>query len=239
MDPFSVSLVQESGVNAYERMRGRPPIPSDHLPAVFRDFFEQIGTAGVVEVSGPPGCGKTLLVLRLAEAAAESGQVIIFNCNGDISSQFLASRLSPEKARNVYLVDVFDWTTMQLELALLPEVLSSHESRGANLVVFDGLSNPFFYHERKRCEDLQISHDRHMSQLLQKVASILEPYKLLCLATTMSTASDMHQTSSCKGNSSRIAMTNSNGLITAVFENSISSLTKNFPMMELLCNANL
>ena len=81
---FIEDIPQESALLVYERMIKRPKFDRNLVPLLSEFPGQDIESDNMVEISGPPKSGKTLLAIKMAKLAAKGGDVIVFNCSGTV-----------------------------------------------------------------------------------------------------------------------------------------------------------
>ena len=107
----------------------------------------------------------------------EQNQVLILDCDGDIKvDKIMQNCTEPKDLENrIRLYRIFDWDEYQMTLALLPDLL--FELPQVNMIVIDGLSNPYLTLDTKKLQHGSLT--QHISRL----HSILEPYNVTCVIT--------------------------------------------------------
>ena len=158
MEILATDFEQESGLFVNEsKWNKRPAFNID--TTLLKDFPSCDFENRLVEICGPPNCiGKTLLTIQMAISASKNGDVVLFNCSGDIKSEHLK-----EASERIHIVEIFDLTSFEIAIAMLPELL--HKLDLVNCLIFDGIDNPFFYHD--------INQYNRIQQICHKISSCL------------------------------------------------------------------
>jgi len=163
--------VQESGLAVFERWRSRPPI----FCCLNQGMPNWDMSGRFVEISGP--CNKTNLVLKIATSAISSGQkneVLVLDCDSGFKMDRIVKSIDPKDFVRLRLFRIFDWDEYQMALAVLPELL--FQTPQLNMIVIDGLSNPYLIQDQKK-------QHGGVTQQIFRILSILEPYNITCVIT--------------------------------------------------------
>ena len=179
---FIENIPQESALLVYERMIKRPKFDKTQVPLLSEFPDQDIERENLIEISGPPKSGKTLLAIKIAKLAAKSGDVIVFNCSGHVKESHFQELSAPHK---VHLLQVFDLQSFEIALSNLPELLFNLTS--VNCIIFDGMDNPYFSFEFKSETSTLTSYDNY---ILGRVSSILKPYNVMCIYTKERSAAE-------------------------------------------------
>ena len=179
---FIEDIPQESALLVYERMIKRPKFDKNQVPLLSEFPDQDVENENMVEISGPPKSGKTLLAIKIAKLAANCGDVIVFNCSGHVKESHFQELSAPHK---VHLLEVFDLQSFEIALSNLPEILFNLTS--VNCIIFDGMDNPYFSFEYKSETSTLTSYENY---ILGRVSSILKHYNVMCIYTKERSAAE-------------------------------------------------
>ena len=143
-------------------------------------------TGRLIEISGQNN--KTRLAVQIATSAINLGQqnqILILDCDGRIKADSINQSVEAKDFNRVRFHRIFDWNDYQMALAMLPEII--FQLPQLNMIVIDGLSNPYFVQERK----MQHGSSSNMSQQISRLYSILEPHNVTVVVTVHKACNDL------------------------------------------------
>lgn len=192
-------MPQENGLSVFERCRKRPILQFNEKQPVSKLVASGENRCQIIQIVGPPSSGKTLTALKLLEAALESdkeSQVLILDCDSDINCKKLHQVFKMHQLKRLHFYKVFNLDEYLIWMGMLPQLLC--ELPMVNLLLIDGLSDPFLL------RDQQEHIDQHLSRQVGRLATLMKAFPgVACLVTTrrrMRQESDLEITMSRENN---------------------------------------
>jgi circadian clock protein KaiC len=181
--PFRIT---DDGLRIYPRVL--PPLASDRVPGapIVRDAHRiPIGVPGIDEllggglplghtvlVSGPTGCGKTILGTRFLQAGVRAGEKGVVVCFEKGTSRLRNAELATMvQDGHVHVLEsrMLDLTVEEL----LDDVMRTVEATGAKRVVIDSLSEFPLYLAPEVREEFRLSVFRVLTTLAKRAITVL------------------------------------------------------------------
>ena len=170
---IQASIEQENAALASEKWRSRPQIDMQQ-----KFSFEVDTPNSMIQVSAP--CAKTKLTFLqvLVNAAIEiGGEVLIIDCDNSIKCGLLLQYFSSEQlATCVHFYKIDQWETFCTFANIIPQLMFQLPNVAA--IVVSGICNPYFYHQKRRCDKQILSMTQFVNQQLDAMRRKFRYYQI-------------------------------------------------------------
>ena len=165
------SIEQENAAQASEKWRSRPQID-------MQNKFSLESVNSIVQVSVP--CAKTksaFLKVVVSASLERGGELLIVDCDNSIKSGMLVKSFSSEQLEDcIHFYKIDKWETFCTFADMIPQLMFQHPNVAA--IVFSGITNPYFYHQKRRCDRQILSMAQFTNHQLEKIRRHFRHYKI-------------------------------------------------------------
>lgn len=163
-------IKQESAVIACEKWRRRRPSIKFPLEAEAETRLYQVFAS----------CSSTREVFHkcIIESTLKSGgTVLIFDCDHSVKFGQLLTNFSCERLNGaVDFFGIYDYSTYCSLWEQITKIL--FERPNVSTIIFSGISNPYFYHQKRRRDKQMITMANFAAMQIEKIKKSLQPYKV-------------------------------------------------------------
>lgn len=168
------SIEQENAALASEKWRSRPQIDMQ------QKFSLEVETPNsmILQVFAPCARTKLSFLKVLVNASIGcGGEVLIIDCDNSIKSGLLLKYFSSEQlATCVHFYEIDQWENFCTFANIIPQLMFQLPNVAA--VVFSGISNPYFYHQKRRCDKQILSMAQFVNQQLDTIRRKFRYYQV-------------------------------------------------------------